>query len=101
MEKSPSEAALPGAARARKDGGIMTNLEKYNDAFFKALEVEAGQLEGLRYNEIDAWDSVGHMNLVSMLEDAFDIMMDTEDIIDFNSYERGKEILSGKYGVAL
>ena len=39
------------------------------------------------------------MNLVSSLEHEFDIMMDTEDIIDFNSFEKGKEILSAKYGV--
>jgi acyl carrier protein len=40
------------------------------------------------------------MTLIAALEDAFDIMMDTEDIIDFNSYEKGKEILSKEeYGV--
>ena len=34
------------------------------------------------------------------LEDAFDIMMDTDDIIDFSSYEKGKEILAkAAYGV--
>ena len=34
------------------------------------------------------------------LEDAFDIMMDTDDIIDLSSYEKGKEILSkADYGV--
>ena len=40
------------------------------------------------------------MTLVSAIEEAFDIMMDTEDIIDFSSYEKGKEILSNNYGVA-
>ena len=53
---------------------------------------------GLEYNTIPAWDSVGHMSLIAALEDAFDIMMDTDDIIDLSSYEKGKEILK-KYDV--
>ena len=55
-------------------------------------------MEGLEYQAIAEWDSVGHMTLVSAIEEAFDIMMDTEDIIDFSSYEKGKEILSNNYG---
>ena len=33
------------------------------------------------------------------IEDAFDIMMDTDDIIDFNSFDHGKEILSKNYSI--
>lgn len=77
----------------------MTNLEKYNQAFIESLEVSADQLEGLQYQAVPAWDSVGHMGLVAAIEDAFDIMMDTDDIIDLNSYEKGKEILSNNYNV--
>lgn len=78
----------------------MTNLEKYNQAFIETFEIEEAQLEGLKYQDIVAWDSVGHMSLMAALEDAFDIMMDTDDIIDFNSYEKGKEILSKpEYGI--
>lgn len=72
----------------------MTNLEIYNRAFADAFGVDEAVLEGLQYQGIEAWDSVGHMNLVALLEDAFDIMMDTDDIIDFSSYEKGKEILA-------
>ena len=78
----------------------MTNLEKYNKAFMDTLEITEDQLAGLTYQGITAWDSVGHMSLVAALEDAFDIMMDTDDIIDLSSYEKGKEILSkADYGV--
>lgn len=78
----------------------MTNLEKYNEAFINAFEITEDQLTGLKYQDITAWDSVGHMQLISEIEDAFDIMMDTEDIIDFGSYEKGKVILSKEeYGV--
>ncbi len=78
----------------------MSNLEKYNQAFMNAFEIGADQLHGLKYQDIEAWDSVGHMQLVAELEDAFDIMMDTDDMIDLSSYENGKEILSkDEYGV--
>ena len=48
---------------------------------------------------METWDSVGHMSLIAALEDAFGIVLDVDDIIDFSSFEKGKEIL-GKYDVA-
>lgn len=77
----------------------MNNLEKYDAAFIEALEIIKEQLEGLEYQQIPSWDSVGHMGLVAAIEDAFDIMMDTDDIIDLSSYEKGKEILSKNYNI--
>ena len=78
----------------------MSNLEKYNNAFIESFEITEDQLPGLKYQDIEAWDSVGHMGLIAALEDAFDIMIDTDDIIDFSSYEKGKEILAkDNYGV--
>lgn len=77
----------------------MTNTEKYQRAFLKCLGVKKEELAGLKYMEAEVWDSVGHMNLVAALEDSFDIMMDTEDILDFSSYEKGMEILKEKYDV--
>ena len=78
----------------------MNNLEKYNKAFTETFEITEDKLAGLKYQDIAAWDSVGHMSLISALEDAFDIMMDTDDIIDLSSYEKGKEILK-KYNVEI
>ncbi len=78
----------------------MTNLERYNKVFVETFEVTEEVARSLKYQDIEAWDSVGHMGLISALEDEFDIMMDTDDIIDFNSYEKGKEILAKQeYGV--
>lgn len=76
----------------------MTNLEKYNNVFVENLQVTEDQLATLKYQGVELWDSVGHMTLVAALEDAFDIMMDTDDIIDLSSYEKGKGILK-KYDV--
>ena len=77
----------------------MTNTEKYNQAFVDTFGVTEEQLVGLKYQDVTAWDSVGHMGLIAALEDAFDIMMDTDDIIDLSTYEKGKEILSENYEV--
>lgn len=78
----------------------MTNLEKYNAAFCETLNVEEAQLADLKYQSVPGWDSVGHMTLVAALEDAFDIMMEMDDIIDLSSYEKGKEIMK-KYEVEI
>lgn len=77
----------------------MTNIEKYNKTFIETLGVSEENLNNnLIYQSVSAWDSVGHMGLMAMLEEEFDIMLDTDDIIDFSSYEKGKEILK-KYDV--
>ena len=77
----------------------MTNLEKYAQVFCEILELDVEKLTGLKYQSVELWDSVGHMSLVAALEDTFDIMLDTDDIIDLSSYEKGLEILAENYGV--
>lgn len=76
----------------------MTNLEKYNKVFTENLQITEDKLNDLKYQDVELWDSVGHMSLIAALEDEFDIMIDTDDIIDFSSYEKGKEIIA-KYGI--
>lgn len=76
----------------------MSNSEKYVNAFVNTFDIQPSETAGLKYQDIPMWDSVGHMTLVAALEEAFEIMMDTEDIIDMSSFEKGKEILA-KYDV--
>lgn len=78
----------------------MNNLEKYNSAFIEIFKVSGDMLSELEYQGIEAWDSVGHMQLIAELEETFDIMFDTDDIIDFSSYNIGKQILK-KYEVEI
>ena len=79
----------------------MTNMEKYLAAFKEALEIDDAVLtDDLAFDSIPEWDSVGHMRLMASLEDAFDIMFETEDIMDFSSLGKGKEIIK-KYDVEL
>ena len=74
---------------------------KYDDAFKVAFEIEDSKLGSeLKYESIQEWDSIGHMSLIAELEDTFDISMEMDDIIDFSSYDKGKEILR-KYKINL
>jgi acyl carrier protein len=78
----------------------MTNIEKYNKAFMESFNVEEDKLKGLKYQDIIDWDSVGHMQLMAELEDEFEVELDIDDIVDFSSYEEGKNILL-KYEVIM
>lgn len=78
----------------------MSNLEKYVNAFIEGLGVDKEIVKsGLEYQAIAEWDSVGHMGLISAIEEAFDIMMETDDIIDLSSFDKGKDILAAKYDI--
>ena len=77
----------------------MSSKEKYRDIFIQSLSIDEKKFnEKIKYNEIPEWDSIGHMTLMSVLEEKFSISMDTDDIVDFSSFEKGIEILE-KYGV--
>jgi len=78
----------------------MNNKERYDKVFCDVTQVTTDQLSELKYRGVELWDSVGHMTLMAALEDEFDIMLDTDDIIDFSSYEKGKEILK-KYDIVI
>ena len=79
----------------------MTDLEKYQEVFIDTFTVNAGDLvEGFAYQSIEAWDSIGHMSLITALENAFEILIEMDDVIDFESFGKGKEILR-KYNLDL
>lgn len=78
----------------------MTNKERYVEAFKESLDVKEEQLLGLKYQDIPAWDSVGHMGLIAEIEDTFDIQFETDDIVEFSSFEKGIELLK-KYDVVI
>ena len=78
---------------------LMSNKQKYQDIFIKSLSIDIKKFsESLKYNEIPEWDSIGHMTLMSGLEEGFSITMETDDIVDFSSYKKGMEILN-KYKI--
>jgi acyl carrier protein len=72
----------------------MTNIEKYKQVFMTLFGVKEKELQKLTYQGVDAWDSVGHMGLITELEETFNIVIETDDIIDFDSFLKGYKILS-------
>ncbi len=78
----------------------MPNEVKLASAFAEALEIDATTIsDDLKYNSIPEWDSVAHMSLIAELEKAFNVMFDTDQIIDMSSVAKAKEIL-GCHGVS-
>lgn len=78
----------------------MKTLDTYNNIFCTHFRIKVEELPGLKYRGIRLWDSIGHMDLMAILEEEFDIHMETPDVLAFVSYEKGKEILA-KYGVII
>lgn len=77
----------------------MSNVEKLHQVFATSLQIGPDKVtDELTYNTIPEWDSVAHMALIAEIESAFDIMMDTDDIVDMSSVGKAKEILS-KYDI--
>ncbi|HEX8055032.1 MAG TPA: phosphopantetheine-binding protein [Novosphingobium sp.] len=75
-------------------------MSKLTGLIAKALMIpEDRVVDDLQYNSIPEWDSVAHMALVAELEDSFEIMLDTDDIIAMSSVAKIREILA-KYDVA-
>lgn len=77
----------------------MADIAKLKQSFRNGLGLNVEYADAdLKYRGIKQWDSVGHMQLISQIENDFDIMIDTQDVIDMSSFEKAKEILT-KYGV--
>lgn len=73
----------------------MNNKERLSQIFMDCLNIDLAIIvDELTYNSIPEWDSVAHMALVSEIEDQFDIMLDTDDILDMNSFGKAKEIIA-------
>ena len=76
------------------------NEKKYKEVFLNSLSISEDKFsDKLEYNDISEWDSIGHMTLMSGLEEAFNISIETDDIIDFSSFKKGIELLESKYEV--
>jgi acyl carrier protein len=81
-------------------GEPMSSLEKLKAAFVSAIGIPAtAEFDNLAYGQTTGWDSIAHMSLINEIESNFDIMLDTDDVIDMSSFAKAREIL-GKYGVA-
>jgi acyl carrier protein len=78
---------------------MMQNLARLKDAFAEGLSISKdSDFTSLEYRGIEEWDSVAHMLLIGEIENVFDVMLETQDVIDMSSFTRAQDILT-KYGV--
>ena len=77
----------------------MSKLETYREIFEECFQFD-GDVDKLEYQQIDEWDSVGHMQLMAMVEEEFNIELDIDDVIDFSGFKVGIDILK-KYDLAI
>jgi acyl carrier protein len=70
-------------------------------AFSEGLGVSLDETDwsSLTYRGIPEWDSVAHMQVIAEIEDAFDIMLEIDDVTGMSSFEIAKDILT-KYDLS-
>lgn len=78
----------------------MSNIEKLKEAFVEGLEIPMEEVETATMEGVDKWDSIGQMSLVAIIEDAFGIEFEPDEVMQFTSFEAGKEILK-QHGIEL
>jgi acyl carrier protein len=72
----------------------VADIERLRTVFRKSLELPADYaVDDLAYRQIEKWDSLAHMSLVAAIEDEFDVLLDTDDVIDLSSFGKAREIL--------
>lgn len=84
----------------KKEVTKLDNEKIYISAFIDALNINEKELEGLKYKSRPEWNSIGHFILITNIEKFFSISLDVEDIFNFDSFSKGKEILL-KYGIQI
>jgi acyl carrier protein len=80
---------------------VNENERRLRDIFAEALKIPASDIDdSTAYEKVSSWDSVAHMGIIAALDSTFDIMIDTDDVIDMSTFGKAREILK-KYGVQL
>ena len=68
--------------------------DRLRRVFVETLDLDDGvDVPNLKYRDIEAWDSVGHMSLVAAIEDEFDVQFDTDQVIDMSSFKVAADML--------
>lgn len=71
----------------------MSNIEKLKEAFVEGLEISMDDVESATMESVEKWDSIGQMSLVAIIEDAFEIEFEPDEVMRFTSFAAGVDIL--------
>jgi acyl carrier protein len=73
-------------ARRRQSDSPMSTFKQLQEVIAATLKVPPEKItETTVHDDIAAWDSLGHVNLMIALEQAFDVYLDVEDFPELNS----------------
>ncbi|MBZ9687608.1 acyl carrier protein [Clostridium estertheticum] len=80
----------------------MANLEKLNKVLRDVFDFKKSEdiSDNLGPDDIENWDSLGHVELITSLEEVFDISLEVIDISRMYTIGGIKKIL-GKYGIQI
>ncbi len=77
----------------------MSETDRLRKAFRAALSLpDDHDVDSLEYRSIANWDSIAHMSLVAAIEDEFDLMLDTDEVLDLSSFGKALGLLE-RHGV--
>ena len=72
----------------------MENLEKLQNVFAEVFNVEPSLInDDFGKDTVETWDSVHQLNIISLLEETFDLLLEPGDIMACTSFAKAKEIL--------
>ncbi|MGM9774623.1 MAG: acyl carrier protein [Candidatus Egerieousia sp.] len=78
----------------------MANIDVYKNCFIEGLELNIEGVENATMESVESWDSIGQMSLIALIEDAFGVELEPDEIMEFTSYESGIDILK-KHNIEL
>ena len=67
--------------------------ERFNKIIMEVFEIDSVD-EAMTRENTEKWDSLLHLTLVTAIEDEYDIMLDTEDILALDSYASALEVVA-------
>jgi acyl carrier protein len=72
----------------------MAGVAELETCFVETFALEPGtDPRSLQFQGIPEWDSVGHMQLIAAIEMSFDVMLETQEVLDMSSFDKAVEIL--------
>lgn len=72
----------------------MNNKERYDRIINEIFELNGMHInESMTRGNTEKWNSLLHLTFVTAIEDEFEIMLDTQDILNLISYSAGLEII--------
>ncbi len=73
----------------------MTGVTELEHCFVESFALMAGtDPRSLKFQSIPEWDSLGHTQLIAAIESRFDVMLETQEVLDMSSFEKAVEILN-------